>query len=201
MAHIISADEIKKKLPDYSPQKAELFHHESARLADQLFEKALTTSPYKEVILLCGGTASGKTEFLATQLHHKRCIVLDATLSSEEGAKIKLKKILKAKKVPIIYAVIPDDLKRAFIAFLNRDRKFSDEHFYKTHSGCRKTLLWITLNFPRIKINIVESSYAKNQLQFAKIDFGTQKQISAYLTSLQLTESDILSHIQKGLYE
>ncbi|MEK7592244.1 MAG: hypothetical protein AAB508_02500, partial [Patescibacteria group bacterium] len=127
MAHIISADEIKKKLAGYSPQKAEFFHHESAKLADQLFEKALTTNPYKEVILLSGGTASGKTEFLATQLHNKRCIILDATLSTEEGAKIKLKKILKAKKVPIIYAVIPDDLKRAFIAFLNRDRKFSDE--------------------------------------------------------------------------
>ena len=201
MAHIISADEIKKKLAGYSPQKAEFFHHESAKLADQLFEKALTTNPYKEVILLSGGTASGKTEFLATQLHNKRCIILDATLSTEEGAKIKLKKILKAKKVPIIYAVIPDDLKRAFIAFLNRDRKFSDEHFYKTHSGCRKTLLWITLNFPSVKINIIESSYAKNQLQFAKIGFGTQKQFSAYLTSLQLTESDILYHIQKGLYE
>ena len=43
MAYIISADEIKKNLPNYSPKKAELFHHESARLADQQFEIALNT--------------------------------------------------------------------------------------------------------------------------------------------------------------
>ncbi len=201
MALIISADEIKKKLRNYSPKKAELFHHESARIADQQFEIALQNSTFKEVILLCGGSASGKTEFLATQLYHKRCIILDATLSTEEGAKIKLKKIIKARKVPIIYAVLPDDLKRAFIAFLNRDRKFSDAHFYKTHSGCRKTLLWIALNYRAIKINIIESSYTKNQLQFAKIAFDTRKQVINYLTSLQLTESDILSRIREGLYE
>lgn len=201
MALIISADEIKKKLPNYSPEKAELFHHESARLADQHFEAALKNNPFKKVILLCGGTASGKTEFLATQLNRRRCIILDATLSTEEGAKIKLKKIIKAKKMPIIYAVIPDDLKRAFIAFLNRDRKFSDEHFYKTHSGCRKTLLWIALNYPMVKVNIIESSYTKNQLQFAKVEIDTRKQLTDHLASLQLTKTDIISRISKGLYE
>jgi len=201
MALIISADEIKKKLPNYSPEKAELFHHESARLADRQFEVELKTSRFKEVILLCGGTASGKTEFLVTQLNRKRCIILDATLSTKEGAKIKLKKIIKAGKIPIIYAVIPDDLTRAFIAFLNRDRKFSDAHFYKTHSGCRKTLLWITLNYPMVKVNIIESSYTKNQLQFAKVEFDNRKQLVDYLTGSQLTESDILSQVSRGLYE
>lgn len=131
MPLIISADEIKKKLPDYSPEKAESFHRESAKLADKNFEKALNENLFKEVILLCGGTASGKTEFLVTQLNRKRCVILDATLSTKEGAEIKLKKILKANKKAVIYAVIPDDLKRAFIAFLNRDRRFSDTHFIK----------------------------------------------------------------------
>lgn len=201
MALIVSADEIKKKLPNYSPEKAELFHHESARLADQQFEIELRRSPFKEVILLCGGAASGKTEFLATQLNRKRCIILDATLSTEEGAKIKLKKIIKIRKTSIIYAVIPDDLKRAFIAFLNRDRKFSDTHFYKTHSGCRKTLLWISLNYPMAKVNIIESSYTQNQLQFAKVEFDNRKQLADYLINLQLTESDILAQVNKGLYE
>lgn len=69
MTLVISADEIKKELPDYSPEKAESFHRESARLADKNFEIALKESTFKEVILLCGGTASGKTEFLVTQLN------------------------------------------------------------------------------------------------------------------------------------
>lgn len=196
MALIISADEIKKNLPNYSPQKAELFHHESARLADQQFEIALQNSSFKKVILLCGGTASGKTEFLATQLHHKRCIILDATLSTEVGANIKLKKILKAKKTPIIYAVIPDDLKRAFIAFLNRDRKFSDAHFYKTHSGSRNTLLWVASKYPIVEINIVESSYTLDEkLQFTYLEFDNRQKLIDYLMSKQLTENDILSYI------
>src|SRR3989344_2959601 len=116
MPIIISADEIKKGLPNYSPDKAEEFHHESAKKADKLFAEALKRSFYKEVLLLSGGTASGKTEFLATQLGNKECIIMDATLSTELGASNKIRQIIKAGKTPIIYTVIPDDLKRAFVA-------------------------------------------------------------------------------------
>lgn len=116
MAVIISADEIKKQLLDYSPDKAESFHRESARQADKQFSKFLKYSQYKQAILLSGGAASGKTEFLSTQLSRKRCIIFDATLSTKLGAENKLRQIIKAKKTPIIYAVMPDDLKRAFIA-------------------------------------------------------------------------------------
>ena len=200
MTLIISADEIKKKLPAYSPEKAEFFHRESAKLADKEFEIALKKNPFREVILLSGGSASGKTEFLVTQLNRKRCIIFDATLDTIERAKIKIRNILRRKKKPIIYAVIPDDLKRAFIAFLNRDRKFSDEHFYRTHAGSRKTLLWIALNYTNVKINIIESSYTKDQiLQFAKIRLNKRKQMINYLSRLQLSESDIISLVSKEL--
>lgn len=197
MSIIISADEIKKELPDYSPDKAEEFHHESAKKADKQFAKALKESSYIEVILLSGGTASGKTEFLATQLSSEDSIIMDATLSTELGAKNKIRQIIKAKKVPIIYTVIPDDLKRAFIAFLSRDRKFSDEHFYKTHSGSRKTLLWIAKNYPDIELNIVESSYTPDGvLQFLKIQFDTKQKLTDYLASKQLSENDIINLIK-----
>lgn len=198
MAQIISADEIKKNLPDYSPEKAETFHKESAKLADKAFEVALKKNPYKEVILLSGGAASGKTEFLATQLIRKKCIIFDATLDTIERAKIKIRNTLGRKKKPIVYAVIPDDLKRAFIAFLNRDRKFSDEHFYRTHSGSRNTLLWIALNYPDVQINIVESSYTPDEkLQFLKIEFDSRQKFIEYLTSKQLRESDIINLIKE----
>jgi len=122
-----------------------------------IFKEALKNSVYKDVILLSGGTASGKSEFLATQLVNRDCIIMDAILSTELGAQNKIRQILKAGKTPIIYTVIPDDLRRAFIAFLNRDRKFSDTHFYRTHSGSRRALLWIANNHPELEINIVES--------------------------------------------
>jgi len=193
MAIVISADEIKKQLPNYSPYNAESFHRESARQADKLFTRTLKTSSYNKIILLNGGTASGKTEFLSTHLINEECIILDATLSTELGAKNKIRQIFKARKIPIIYTVIPDDLRRAFIAFLNRDRKFSDTHFYKTHAGSRKTLLWIAQNYPEIDINIIESSYTlEDKLQFLKIQFDNRQKLIDYLVGKQLTENDII---------
>src|SRR5437667_7512755 len=59
--------------------------------------------------------------------------------------------------LPVIYSVIPDDLGRAFTAFLHRERKFSDSHFYRTHSGSRKTLLWVAKNYPDVEVNLIES--------------------------------------------
>ncbi len=197
MSVVVSADEIKKELAGYSPDKSEEFHHESAQKADKQFDKALKDVVYKEVVLLNGGTASGKTEFLSTQLESKNYLILDATLSSEKGADIKLRKIVKAKKKPIVFSVIPDDLKRAFIAFLNRDRKFSDTHFYKTHSGSRKTLLWIAENCPEVEVNVVESSYDRNQnLQFKRIEFSSRKNMIDFLQSIQRTEDEILKEVQ-----
>ncbi len=196
MPIIISADELKKELPNYSPDKAEEFHHESAKNADKLFVKALKDASYKNVILLSGGTASGKTEFLVTQLSNKDCIIMDATLSTELGAGNKIRQIIKAGKTPIVYTVIPDDLRRAFIAFLNRDRKFSDSHFYKTHSGSRKTLLWIAENYPDVAINIIESSYTTDEkLQFSQIAFDNKQNLFAYLTGKQMTEDDIITYV------
>ncbi|TSC83640.1 MAG: hypothetical protein G01um101416_1199 [Microgenomates group bacterium Gr01-1014_16] len=197
MAILISADDIKKKLPDYSPEKAEQYHRESARLADREFENKLKVAGFREVILMSGGAASGKTEFLATHLvNRKNCLILDATLSTEEGAGIKLKKIIKAKKDPIIYAVIPDGLKRAFVAFLHRDRKFSDAHFYKTHSGSRRTLLWIAKNYPDVEMNIVESSYIKGRrLQFSGLKFDSRRLLVSYLSGLQVTEAGIIEQL------
>lgn len=196
MPRIISADEIKKELPNYSPDKAELFHRESTRQADKLFAKVLRINTNKEVILLNGGTASGKSEFLATQLYNKNCIIFDATLSTELGAKNKIRQIVEKKKIPVIYAVIPDDLRRAFIAFLNRDRKFSDTYFYNTHSGSRKTLLWIAQNYPNLEMNIVESSYTPEaKLQFLGIEFDHRQKLIEYLTRIQMTADDIIEYI------
>ncbi|MBU0578617.1 hypothetical protein KKE34_02135 [Patescibacteria group bacterium] len=42
MTPIISADEIKKTLPGYSPNKVEKFHTISAKIADKKFDKQLT---------------------------------------------------------------------------------------------------------------------------------------------------------------
>lgn len=195
MAIVISADEIKKGLKGYNPKFAERFHAESAKIADQEFEKAVKNTSFKEIILVCGGSASGKSEFLSTQLTRKKSVIFDGTLSSTKRAERKLKIIIKENKTPIIYAVIPDNLKRAYGAFLRRERKFSDSHFYRTHSSSRKTLLWIALNHPRIKINTIESSISSGDLQFTGIKIETKQKLIEYLTGLQMTQDDIIKQL------
>ncbi len=75
MAFIISADDIKKNLPGYDPKHSDVLHRESARLADKEFEKALKTRQEIKVILMSGGTASGKTEYVSSFLANKSALV------------------------------------------------------------------------------------------------------------------------------
>ena len=97
MSFIISADEIKKELTNYSPDKAEEFHRESAMKADKIFSKALKERSYIGVILLNGGTASGKSEFLSTQLKGKNYIILGVSLKLSSKSKLlKVRVILDA---------------------------------------------------------------------------------------------------------
>ena len=197
MAEIISADEIKKTLSGYSPTKAEEFHRLSARLADKKFEALLKVGAEDQVILLNGGAASGKSEFVGTQLSAHAGIVFDTTLSTIAGAKVKFSKIRKAGKIPVIYSVIPDNLARAFTAFLSRDRKFSEEHFYRTHAGARETLLWIAENEPTIAIHIYESTYNLGQeMMFDQLKFNSRGQLLSYLRKIQLAPLAIMNKVK-----
>jgi len=105
---IISADEIKKNLKGYNPEKVEKFHTESAKIADKNFIKYLNNKDFNNVLLLCGGTASGKTELISEYLVDREdSIIFDGTLSTTEGAKIKIKNIEKKNKRPIICFSFP----------------------------------------------------------------------------------------------
>jgi len=197
---IISADAIKERIKGYNPENAEKYHQESAKAADEEFKGALKGVKNKEVVLMNGGSASGKTEFVSEYLDDYEGIVFDGTLSTPEGARVKIKKIVKAHKTAIVYSVIPDDLLRAFIAFLNRDRKFQDTHFYKTHSGSRKTLLWIAEKYPEVKIKIFESSYNKKRsMIFSELIFDNKKQELEYLKKIQMAEDEIIKLVTEKI--
>jgi hypothetical protein len=131
MAIIISADELKKTIPGYDPNQSHVVHIESAKMADALYAKTVKESDFEEVILLSGGAASGKTEFMSEYLANEPYIIVDGTLPTPLGARIKAQKALKHGKKVTIVAVWPADLRIAFAAFLQRDRKFPDEHFYR----------------------------------------------------------------------
>ncbi|MBP9670120.1 hypothetical protein KBD75_01835 [Candidatus Woesebacteria bacterium] len=145
---------------------------------------------------MSGGTASGKTEFMLTQLVNKKAMIVDTTLPTPEGARIKINKALQAKKKVEIYSVIPDNLSRSFIAFLHRDRVFSQEHFYRTHSQSRATLLWIAQNYPEIKIHLIESKYTSTKkMIFSEITFSKRSELLKYLESIQLSQDAIIEKV------
>ena len=154
MAHIISIDNIKSTLKGYKPDKAEVFHHKSAKLADKQFEKTIKKSHLKTVILMAGGSASGETEYIENYLRNKDVIVFDGTMPSFKGAEIKIKRIVKADKKAEVHLVLPISLLKAFNTFLGRERKFSPRHFYHTHSKSRESVLMVAQKYPQIIIRI-----------------------------------------------
>lgn len=197
-AILVSADDLKKTIPGYDPKESHKVHGESARMADAQYEKAIKTSAYDQVVLLSGGSASGKTEFMSEYLLDKPIIIVDGTLPTVEGAKIKIRKALKCGKKVKIIAVWPSDLKVAFAAFLQRDRKYPDEHFYRTHSQSRKTLLELARTDLDIEIEIYENHFDEEGLVFYQYTFDDKTHLIEELEDNQYTEEDIIDLITES---
>lgn len=195
LPYIISIDDFKEKIEGYSPERASEFHVASAKMADKEFGKVVKNHKIGKVIFLAGGSASGKTEYLHTYLLDEGAIIFDSTLSSPEGARIKIKKAKKYNKKIELHFVLPDDIKRSFAAFLGRDRRFDDRVFYETHSNSRSTLLWIANNYSDIKIKILESYYKNGKLKYKVIEMGNRDKILDYIESLQYDKEDIMSKV------
>ena len=195
MAHIISADTIKKILPGYDPAKSGLVHSQSAKLADKAFEAALKQRSEQTVVLMAGGTASGKTEYVSTYLKQRKLIVFDGTLPTFKGAKIKIDKIKKANKQAEVHLIIPSSAADAHTAFLDRKRKFNLSHFYRTHSGSRRTVLEVSEQYPKVPIRIfiskvIEQKFGFN-MKFSEQVFSSQTELIAYLAKNQYNEREI----------
>lgn len=218
MYKVISIDEEKEFLLGYSPENAHDFHTESAKNANKKFDKELKDIKDKKVILMCGGSASGKTEFIA-----KFCpiqqdgseeiegIVFDSTLPTEKGARVKIKKITKSKNIPVVCFILPFSLTRCLRAFHKRDRKIPESEFFKTHSGARQVVLWIAKSHPEIEILIyynrlieeAESSDGDSQiaekengLGFVEISFDNRNEMISFLEKEQCSEEEIKTLIQ-----
>jgi len=198
---IIAADEIKPCFPKYSEKNASKFHTESTKLADKIFENAVKFIPQK-VVILGGGAASGKTEYLSQFIQEFGSfggIFFDGTLPTLEGARIKIKNVLKNQRKLEINFVFPKNIQEAFLAFTNRRRQFSDEHFYRTHSNSRKTILKIAEEYPNVKIRLIENSFTKNieTMLFEEKIFSSKKQQIDFLRNFQYSEDEIIKKISQ----
>lgn len=201
---LISIDELKKALPGYAPQLADDFHIESAKLADKLFDVEIKKIKNKKVVLMCGGSASGKTEFIEKFLTQDfDGIVFDSTLSKIEGAEIKIRKVKKSGNVPIVCLILPDNFRRCFSAFNKRDRKIPISRFFETHSGARKVVLYLAKKYEEIEFLIYQNSYQpdnkeEDQLTFSLIEFKTKKEMLYFLRKHQYSKPKIKKFIEEN---
>ena len=123
-------------------------------------------------------------------------IILDGTLPTFEGAKIKIKAAIKhGKKVKII-GVWPVDLQIAFGAFLQRERKFPDEYFYRTHSQSRKTLLELAESDLAIEIAMYGNDITESGLIFYEYIFNSKQRLIEDLKDGQYTEGQIIKMVR-----
>jgi len=199
---IIDLDEIKKEIPGYSPEKADEFHEQSAKIANKIFDMRLKEMKNQNIVLMCGGSASGKSEFLAKFLPESfEGIVFDSTFSTPEGAEIKIKNMQKSGNTPILCVILPKNLKDSFTAFQNRERKIPEYRFYETHSGARKTALWVAKNFPEVEILVYENQYdafdqEEEELPYSQKQFDDKEDLLEFLQEIQYTEEGIFRQIQ-----
>ena len=198
---LISIDELKKAFEDYAPENADKFHASSAKIADKLLDEEIRKIKNKEreIIFMCGGSASGKSEFIekfGLLLEDFDGIVFDSTFSTIKGAEIKIKKIIKSGNIPVLYLVIPDNFKRAFKAFHRRERKIPEKRFYETHSGSRKAALWVIENYPNIEVRIFENNFdasnkKEDELSYCEILFKNKEEKLDYLRQIQYSVQEI----------
>ncbi len=191
---IIDIDEYKSYFEGYVPAHSEDFQSSSAQLANKEFNKIIKDSSYQDVVLMCGGSASGKSEFVEEYAEDADVIIFDSTLSNENGAKVKIRNILRKKKKIIVCFIFPKNLRDAFSAFQGRDRKIPEYIFYKTHAGARETVLWIVKNFKDIDVLIYESKKdekIENRLKFTLFEFKSKNEKIDFLLSIQYTEEEI----------
>jgi hypothetical protein len=193
-AIIIDIDSYKEKIEGYDPSHSDKVHVESAKLANKEYEKVLKLNNIHEVILVCGGSASGKTEFIDWHLKHlDNVLIFDSTLSNFEGAVNKIRPALKKDKNIRIVLILSFNITSALLAYKERKRQFPVEHFTRTHSGSRKCFLELLKEYSnnsKVKFEIFT--------KFDKIDYigynrliGDSKQIMNFVNSFQLTQIQI----------
>jgi hypothetical protein len=132
-------------------------------------------------------------------LEDRPVIILDGTLPSFEGAKIKIGKTLKVGKTVEVHCVMPESLLVAFVAFLNRERKFPVEHFYRTHSSSRNTILEVAEHFPNVEIKLITSHGAEgSRMSFTEMELESRGDLIEFLRARQYSEEEIRNKIYHG---
>jgi len=153
---IVDLDDYKVDLDGYDESDAESndsVQREASKLSDSDFKKAAKSSEYDELVVVCGGSGSGKTEFAHTYYCDGNCmqecgneldleinpLVYVTTLSSSksgDGISSKIKYAHKGGISKVRFILIaPKDHEKCYMAFLRRSRKIKPEVFHRSHQA------------------------------------------------------------------
>jgi hypothetical protein len=141
---IIDSDNIKKLFTDYNPDKPELVHTASSKLASWFYRKALEENPSKKVVLTAWGWWSWKSEVLVDELMKTwdDVIIFDWTWKDYDKVMANVKLAREAWKEAEIQAVyIPYFMAKEFNEM--RKRTVPLDILETTHQWMRETLLRI----------------------------------------------------------
>ena len=188
---VIDPDKFKESIAGYDPLKAEEFHTQSAKMADQAYAEAIKDRvKYKNIILLCGGSAVGKSEFISTYLSSMDdTIIFDSTLSSRSGVKTKLNESRVRSKFNVTVIFIqPESILQSFIAFQGRDRQFPHTHFIRTHSGSRDTFLYVLEKYDTINYRYFISSIDTSDKMLYKEVIADREKVIEAIRDEQISE-------------
>ena len=171
MKLVIEVDEYKKLVPGYNPDASELYHSESAKLADKDFEKHIKSNQFDKIIFMAGGVASGKTEFVSSfYMESENILIYDGTMKNIAGFKIKYKNIKKYQnnaKISVVY-IIPHSIEQAYQVFLNRDRKMSIKTFMETHINSKLSVVEISTLFTDVVIEVYANDLTSSSGSYQK---------------------------------
>jgi hypothetical protein len=174
MPTIIDIDKFKEQIPGYDPSLSGEFQSQAGAMADAEYDNAVKQKLHPKFILMCGGSASGKSEFVSINLHNEDAYIFDSTLSSNTSIKARLSKIRRKFECEVIF-IQPENLLSAFIAFNGRKRKFHYQHFIRTHSGARENMLMILNKYENMNCRYILSSRGIEGVEFKEINVSRQE--------------------------
>lgn len=138
-AVVIDSDTIKKKHPDFNPDKPQLLHEESSSLSKELLRLAVDEDATGIFRMTGGGPGSGKSEAVLKRIKSQPSVIFDGVLGKVGSASEKIDYALsKGKRVELYPVYTPIELATLF----NRARKRTvpSDVLVAEHFGFRDTI-------------------------------------------------------------
>lgn len=188
--NIVAGDDVKFIVPKFGPDKSTTYHEPASRFAKQHYDELLNRKDTvdKDVLIMAGGTGSGKTTALKGVIKNKGqtlddfAAVIDTNLTTVNSAKSRIDPALESGRSVNIQYVYRDPIeafKNGVIPrALKTGRMVLPEVHGDTHAGSMETVIKLAEKYkddPRVNIEIVDNSQGKGKSSLKDVYFLQDK--------------------------